>query len=59
MGGDYALESWLQREGIPDVDVLMAFEKAGVPYVEVSGMTWPAQRWNSTIRLANRRSDLN
>ncbi len=37
MDEDFALERWLQRQGIPDVDVLMAFEKAGVPYVEVSG----------------------
>lgn len=34
---DYALEKWLQRENISDVDVLMALEQGGEPYVEVSG----------------------
>jgi SecD/SecF fusion protein len=34
---DYALEKWMQRENIADVDVLMALEQGGSPYVEVSG----------------------
>jgi SecD/SecF fusion protein len=34
---DYALENYLKRENIPEVDVLMAFERGGEPYVRVSG----------------------
>ncbi len=34
---DYPLERYMLREGIPDVDVLMAFERAGEAYVRVTG----------------------
>lgn len=34
---EYALENWMKRQDIPDVDVLMALEANGEPYVEVSG----------------------
>ena len=30
-------EKWLVAQGIPDVDILLATEKAGKPYVEVNG----------------------
>lgn len=34
---DYALEKWMQREQIRDIDVLMAFEVGGSPYAVVNG----------------------
>ena len=34
---DYALEQWMQRQGIKSVDVLMATEMLGRPYPLVSG----------------------
>jgi SecD/SecF fusion protein len=37
MSEEYALENWMKRQDIPDVDVLMALEANGEPYVEVSG----------------------
>ncbi len=37
MSKPYALEEWMKEQDIPDVDVLMAFEANGEPYVQVSG----------------------
>lgn len=37
MSEEYALENWMKRQDIGDVDVLMALEANGEPYVEVSG----------------------
>ena len=37
MKEDFALEKWMQRTGIKDVDVLMATEMLGQPYAVVSG----------------------
>jgi len=34
---EYALENWMKRQDIADVDVLMALEANGEPYVQVSG----------------------
>lgn len=34
---DNALAQWMKREGIRDIDVLMAFENAGRPYAVVNG----------------------
>lgn len=33
----YSLEKWMERSGIRDVDVLMAYNFAGVPYAQVNG----------------------
>lgn len=35
--GDYAVERWLTSQGIADVDVLIALEKAGQAFPEVNG----------------------
>ena len=37
MKEDYALEKWMLRNGIKDIDVLMATEMLGQPYAFVSG----------------------
>ena len=37
MSEEYALENWMQRQDIADVDVLMALEVGGEPYVQVTG----------------------
>ena len=37
MSQEYALENWMKRQDIADVDVLMALESGGEPYVNVSG----------------------
>lgn len=37
MSEEYALENWMKRQDIADVDVLMALEANGEPYVQVSG----------------------
>ncbi|QDV22685.1 protein translocase subunit SecD [Aureliella helgolandensis] len=34
---DYALENWMDANGIKDVDILMAYEFAGQPYAVVAG----------------------
>ncbi len=34
---EYALENWMKRQDIADVDVLMALEAGGEPYVNVTG----------------------
>lgn len=34
---DYALEKWMDRTGVRDVEVLMAYETLGNPYAEVGG----------------------
>ncbi|GIW96823.1 MAG: protein-export membrane protein SecD [Pirellulaceae bacterium] len=34
---DYALEKWLKKEGIREIEVLMALEAGGVPFPEVTG----------------------
>ncbi len=36
-GEDYALENWMKRQDVADVDVLMALEAGGEPYVNVTG----------------------
>ncbi len=37
MSEEYALENWMKRQDIADVDVLMALEANGEQYVQVSG----------------------
>ena len=57
MDEDFALEKWMEREGIRDVDVLMALETGGTAYAEVGGDELAMQLPNSINRAMSCRFD--